>query len=114
MAKKLLYNGYKDKAERYCAICGKPYAERHEIFPGPNRQISIKMGFQVDLCREHHKEIQDNITPWAQRTNSKLKQNCEADYIEKFMDAHNVPKRIAVKAWMNLIGRNYLDDIIPE
>jgi len=36
--KKKLYNGYKDKPIRFCAETGAPYAERHEIFGGANRQ----------------------------------------------------------------------------
>ena len=45
-------NGYKDKAERICKYCGKPYAERHELFYGPLRQTSIDFGFQIDVCPE--------------------------------------------------------------
>lgn len=66
------YNGYKDKPERICFYTGRPYAERHEVFSGrPNRQISIEYGFQVDLCVEKHRELQDNITPWAKAENQK-------------------------------------------
>ena len=44
--KKILYNGYKNKAERVCFFCKTPNAERHEVFPGNNRQISIREGLR--------------------------------------------------------------------
>ena len=106
--KKLLYNGYKEKGERYCAYCGAPYAERHEIFPGTgNRQISIREKFQIDVCPSHHKELQDNITDWAQSENRKLKKACQYKWENKLIDAGTEPKS-AREAWMMLIGRNYL------
>ena len=56
--KKRKTNGWKDKPNRFCYYTGKPYAERHEVFFGSGlRQISIDYGFQVDLCRELHKEV---------------------------------------------------------
>jgi hypothetical protein len=38
-----------------CEVCGKPYAETHEMFFGAHRQLSIKHGLQVLLCAEHHR-----------------------------------------------------------
>ena len=48
--KKKAVNGWKDKPNRYCIVCGAGYAERHEIFGGSNRQYSIDDGLQIDLC----------------------------------------------------------------
>lgn len=112
MAKKL-YNGWKHKPERCCLYCGRPYAERHEVFPGSNRQISIRENFQIDLCPEHHREIQANCTEWAQRENVRWKQHFEREYIREQMKG-GASKQQAVRAWMELIGRNYCDEIIPE
>jgi len=38
-----------------CIICGKPYAELHEIFYGKNSQLSKLYGLQVRLCDEDHR-----------------------------------------------------------
>jgi len=116
MARKLLYNGWKCKSERRCKYCPHPTggAERHEVFGGnPNRQISIREGFQIDVCRKHHQELQDNITDWAQAENLRLRQHFERQWIDKQM-ADGLTEREAVRGWMALIGKNYLDDIMPE
>lgn len=106
--KKLLYNGYKTKAERVCAYCNMPHAERHEIFPGSaNRQISIREKFQIDVCPQHHKELQDNITEWGQRENKKLKKACQYKWEKKLIDAGTAPERTR-EAWIQMIGRSYL------
>ena len=113
MAKKLLYNGYKDKADRICVYTGQPYAERHEVFPGPNRQISIREGFQIDVCHNKHAELQANITPWAKAENLRLKRYFERKWLDK-KEADGVTEAQAVREWMTMIGRNYLEDITPE
>ena len=106
--KKLLCNGYKKKAERFCRYCKTPFAERHEIFSGSaNRQISIREGFQIDVCNSHHRELQENITDWAQKENRKLKKACQLKWEKKLIDAGTDPKSVR-EAWMLLIGRNYL------
>ncbi len=113
MPKKLLCDGWKDKKYRVCIYCGKPYAERHEVFQGINRQISIREKFQVDVCRLHHSVLQDNIIPWAQEENLRLKQEFERNWLDKLMET-GISEKEAVRAWMKMIGRNYLDEIIPE
>lgn len=105
--KKLLYNGYKDKPERRCHYTGRPGAERHEIFGGPNRQISIREGFQVDLCPELHKELHANQTEWAKRENLYWRQRYQRKYEEKLMNA-GVSAQDARKVWLRLIGKNFL------
>lgn len=100
-------NGWKNKSNRVCKYCGKPYAERHEVFGGSNRQISIDNEFQVDVCRKHHEELHANSTEWAINENKKLRQHyqlkCEIELIEQGYTAEQ-----ARRAWMLLIGRNYL------
>lgn len=105
--KKKKVNGYKEKASRICAYTGQPYAERHEIFPGKNRQISIDYGFQVDVCPEIHKELQANITEWAQAENLRLRQKCQTKYEDKLIEA-GISMEQARKCWLKLIGRSYI------
>ncbi|WP_251616173.1 hypothetical protein [Senimuribacter intestinalis] len=108
------YNGWKDKADRVCFYTGRPYAERHEVFPGrPNRQISIAHGFQVDLCPEKHRELQENITPWAKAENQKWRETYEQLYIDEQID-ECVSANDALESWMQLIGRNYIEELTPK
>ena len=110
--KKKKYNGYKDKAERFCYYCGTPYAERHEVFGGPLRQISIDYGFQVDLCPDCHKELQENITERAQE-NLTWKQYYQAKYMAQLME-DGAEEKVALRLWMRLIGKNYIERLMPE
>lgn len=100
-------NGYKIKASRVYAYCGKHGADRHEIFGGANRQTSIRLKFQVDLCGDHHRELHENCTEWAQAENLRLKQNCERRLLDKLTDT-GVPEEKAVKTWMEMIGKGKL------
>ena len=105
--KKKKVNGYKGKADRVCAYAGRPFAERHEIFCGRNRQISIDNGFQIDVCPEIHAELQANITEWAQAENLRLRQKCQWEY-ENNLIATGVTPEQARELWLKLIGRSYL------
>lgn len=112
--KKKMMNGYKNKSKRFCAYCGEPYAERHEIFAGPLRKISMENGFQVDVCRRHHKELQDNITTWAQAENKLLKAECERRYLDQLME-NGFTEEEALEEWMSpdFIGKNYIEELMP-
>ena len=105
--KKKKVNGYKNKADRVCAYTGRPFAERHEIFCGRNRQISIDNGFQIDVCPEIHAELQANITEWAQAENLRLRQKCQSEYEDTLIGSGITPGE-ARKLWIKLIGRSYL------
>lgn len=111
--KKKKYNGYKDKAERFCYYCGTPYAERHEVFGGPLRQISIDYGFQVDLCPDCHRELQENVTERAQEENLTWKQYYQAKYMAQLME-DGAEEKVALRFWMRLIGKNYIERLMPE
>ena len=101
-------NGYKDKPNRVCFFTGQMNAERHEVFPGiANRQISIDYGFQIDVCPELHRELQDNITPWAQAWNRKLKMYFQKKYELKLRSEGVSPER-ARESFIQLIGRSYI------
>lgn len=108
------YNGWKEKPERICFYTERPYAERHEVFCGSaNRQISIQHGFQVDLCPERHQELQANIAPWAKEENQKWRETYEQAYIDKLI-GEGMSEDDALQDWMQLIGRNYIEELIPE
>lgn len=111
--KKKKYNGYKDKKNRICAYCGEPYAERHEVFWGPLRGISIEFGFQVDACGRHHKELHENYTDWAKSENLYLRRYYERKYLDEKID-EGMSEKEALRDWMNLMGKNYLEECDPE
>ena len=73
----------------------------------PTRQISIDNGFQVDLCMNCHREIQDNITEWAQKQNRIWRKFFQIKYERELMREGLSPER-AREAWISLIGRSYL------
>lgn len=100
-------NGYKGKTDRICAYTGRPFAERHEIFCGRNRQISIDNEFQIDVCPEIHAELQANVTEWAQAEKLRLRQKCQSEYEGALIDAGIAPDE-ARERWLRLIGRSYL------
>lgn len=103
-------NGYKDKPNRYCHYCGKRYAERHEIWGGPDRRKSIDQGFQVDVCREHHEQLQANVTEWAKKENLRWQLYYQTVYENGLRELGMTPKQ-ARDMWMTVIGRNYLPEL---
>ncbi len=108
------YNGYKDKADRTCFYTGTPYAERHEVFGGTaNRKISLSLGFQVDLCPEKHLEIQMRTTPWGKSENDKWRTHFQRAYMDRIKE-EGITEEEALRAWVMLIGRNYIMDLMPQ
>nr|DAO33752.1 MAG TPA: Protein of unknown function (DUF968) [Caudoviricetes sp.] len=105
--KKKKVNGWKHKSERVCKYCGKSYAERHEVFGGSNRQISIEHEFQIDVCRKHHEELHANCSEWAQTENQRLRKLYQQKY-ERELIEEGLTEEQARRDWMILIGRNYL------
>lgn len=104
--KKKKVNGFKTKPKRTCYFCGKPYAERHELFGGPLRQISIDNGFQVDVCREHHEAMHKREGKWNQIV-EEMRAECQSKYEQKLLNA-GVDQKAARIVWMELMGRNWL------
>ena len=104
-----LTNGYKNKASRICYYCDNAGGERHEVYGGnPNRQISIKHQFQVDLCQDCHEEIEANITDRAKERNEYWQKHFQSLYESKLIES-GVSKKQARGLWMLLIGWNYLE-----
>lgn len=109
--KKKKTNGYRDKAERICKYCGKPYAERHELFYGPLRQTSIDFGFQIDVCPEHHRKLHGAEPQWVEERD-RLRAETERKYIADLMQ-DGCTQEEAVQAWMEIIGKNYCEEVNP-
>lgn len=105
--KKKLENGWKDKPNRICWYCGKRGAERHEVFQGPYRQTSIEMGFQVDVCMEHHKMLHANGTEWSKIEHKKWRMHYQQQYEQKLIDTGISPEQ-ARDLWIQMMGRNYI------
>lgn len=105
--KKKKCNGWKNKPSRVCAYDGTPYAERHEVFGGANRQTSIDLGFQVDVSPERHAELHANYTEWARAENLRLRQYCQALHEAKLIQ-DGMSAEEAREAWIALIGKSYL------
>lgn len=93
--------------KRRCWYTDRPGAERHEIFGGPNRQKSIELGFQVDVCPEIHARLHANCDDWARIENRKWKMYYQTKYEEEQIAA-GATEEEARADWMALIGRNYL------
>lgn len=100
-------NGWKDKPNRICHYCGKRGAERHEIFGGPYRQTSIDMGFQVDVCPEHHKMLHAHGTEWSKTEKKRWAIYWQLEYEQKLIDTGISPEQ-ARAVWRQMIGRSYL------
>lgn len=102
-------NGWKDKPNRYCYYCGTPYAERHEVYNGPNRQISIDFGFQVDLCHSCHEAWHRQDKAIWQERKLEWQQKFQYEYEQELIAEGNT-KEQARRCWFGLIGKNYLDE----
>ncbi|MCB6992924.1 hypothetical protein LI177_05415 [bacterium 210820-DFI.6.37] len=101
-------NGWKDKPNRTCYYTGKPNAERHEIFGGTrNRQTSIDMGFQVDVCPEIHRRLHARADEWSQQEVKRWRIYYQVQYMDKLIQTGLTEKQ-ALDCWMALIGENYL------
>ena len=105
--KKKPQNGYKDKPNRYCWYCGRDYAERHEVFGGPFREISIEMGFQVDVCPEHHRMLHQTGDEWGRIESKKWSMYYQRKWEQEQIDEGKDPEEVR-EAWIDMIGRSYL------
>ena len=74
----------------------------------------MREGLQIDLSAEKHRELQDNVTDWAQSENKRLKAEAQTRWMNEYMETEGASEAAALRAWMLLIGRNYREDVIPE
>lgn len=75
-----------------CYICGKEVVDVHEVYSGTNRQMSMKNGFCIPLCRTHHR-----IAQLDKETNLYLKKLFQ----KKYEETHTREE------FIKLVGRNY-------
>lgn len=81
-----------------CYFCGKKAECIHEVFYGTaNRKISIKNGFCVGLCHNHH-NMTDNSVHKNRQMDLKLKELYQKEY----------EKTHTRQEFITLIGKSYL------
>lgn len=81
-----------------CYFCNKPTEHIHEVFYGTaNRKISIKNGFCVGLCSQHHN-----------MSNNSVHHNREMDIYLKQIYQKAYEKEHTREEFIKLIGRSYL------
>jgi hypothetical protein len=80
-----------------CYFTGKPYAELHEVFHGPDRQKSIEWGMQIRLAPELHR-----IGPDAVHNNHEFDLQLKRMFQRKFEAQYGHDK------FMEVFGKNYL------
>ena len=73
--------------------------EEHHVFGGPNRRISEEHGFKIKLCQEHHR-----TGPEAVHQNIKSMRLLQEEVQRSYEKTHTR------KQFMELIGRNYLEE----
>ena len=70
-----------------CIICGKPKQDLNEIFPGRNRQNSMKWGLVIPMCRQCHTEYTNNRKmqlKWMKIGQRKFEELYEEDFLSIF------------------------------
>ena len=81
-----------------CIVCGRPHAEKHEIFFGSGkRKLSIKYGLVIPLCYIHHRDSKSGI-----HFNKALREYWFKKGQEAFEKCY--PKL----DFMEIFGRNYI------
>ena len=86
--------------ERRCFVCGAlSNLHEHHIFYGTAlRKVSEQHGFKVRLCQWHHTGKEG--VHFDKKLDTWLKRVCQA-----FFESKHGRER-----WMEIVGRNYLDD----
>lgn len=81
-------------------LCGKPAECIHEVYFGTaNRQISIQNGFCAGLCHKEH-NMSNSSVHYNRAMDLKLKRTYQKEY----------EKTHTRQDFINLIGKNYLDN----
>lgn len=78
---------------KHCYICGSKKEELHEVFEGKNRQISMKYGLVIPVCRKCHKKIPKDKT---------LRQNLHQVGQKAFKNKYKS------ESFIKIFGKNYL------
>lgn len=76
----------KPTADDLCVICGRPYAELHEVFFGnPDAALSQKYKMQVRLCYIHHRDHKVGVHH-NEEFDTQLKQEYQLKFVEMYPD----------------------------
>lgn len=88
------------QTEKECYICGRKteLESHHCVFGVPGRRNSELYGLKVWLCYEHH------------RGNKGVHQNIKLDWYLKRIAQEQFERRYDRNKWMEVFGRNYLED----
>lgn len=88
------------QTKRECYLCkGTQNLHYHHIFGGKNRALSEKYGFGVYLCGRHH-NLSDFGVHFNNAFDLELKRKCQEAF----------EKKNSRERFMEIIGRNYLED----
>lgn len=71
----------------YCVECGKKRDDLNEIFPGRNRQNSMKYGLVIPMCRSCHRKYTDNRElqlKWMKIGQKAFEDNYDEEFIKIF------------------------------
>lgn len=71
----------------YCIICGKTKQDLNEIYPGRNRQNSMKYGLVMPMCRSCHTKYTNDRNMqlyWMKLGQEKFEEMYEEDFISIF------------------------------
>jgi len=71
----------------YCIICGKTKQDLNEIYPGRNRQNSMKYGLVIPICRSCHTKYTNDRNMqlyWMKLGQEKFEEMYEEDFISIF------------------------------
>ena len=71
----------------YCIMCGKPKQDLNEIYPGRNRQNSMKYGCVIPMCRNCHTKYTNDRNLqlyWMKLCQKKFNEIYEEDFLSIF------------------------------
>lgn len=88
----------KPTADDLCSVCGKPYAETHEVYHGnPNAALSQKYGMTIRLCPYHHRNSPNGV-----HHNKEFRNRLQKEYQQKFEEEY--PDLV----FKDIFGKTYL------
>lgn len=76
-----------------CFICQKSPVDIHEIYGGSKRKTSMKNGFCIPLCRQHHIVVTD-----SKILSDIYKKLCQREF----------EKKHSREEFMQIVNKNYL------
>lgn len=71
----------------HCYFCKRPKDDLHEILYGSNRLNSMRYGYVLPLCREHHNMFHSNqalTKEWAKKCQEHFEENHQVTWLDIF------------------------------